>query len=1077
MSYAPLISKIRVHNPNKKGSAKANRNYTTYIATREGVSLEKVSNINDVLNIEGVMEKELREEVVHQEADNKEYIEYMARRPHSHGLFGNINTENLKEVSSRIDSLTQSGKIIYRGIISLGEKDGEKLNFRNVDAWNNYLKQVMPDVAQMLGISSYDHTWVAAFHAEEKHPHVHYMLWDNQDKVKSPYIHPATQQKIRIYLENEMFDDSYERAIKLTFKEELDEMNKMRNTERTKILEGTKKIIKDIGYVPGVEYEKLPVRCSNEYLAKIADETNKLISELPGHGSFKYKYLPVTAKEQLDKIVDLVLEKTDIRNAYDSYLDKVQNGLQLQGKTKTKISAETSKAEKDLRRRIANKVLVEIKNSIYEKYPVNMNEDKSVYEGNNMYEKFATSQSQLGQYYIEWDNSYKKAMDLLYGEERDVEKAFEIFEEQAILGNALAIFETAKLIDRELLQDIDKSEANEYYDEGKRAFEKIYDSAEDEYKRQYSAYRVGKYFYSAIGSIEEADYEKAKVWLERATDNRFAQYTLGKLYLADKIYASDKKDSLENKIKARELFEQSIEKKGNPYASYELGKIYASGIGTNVDTEKAQTHYAEALNQFLSMSNQSTDDNLFYRLGRMYTDGLGTEADVAKGEKYIYKAAELGNEIAKLHLASMYLKKDDEILKMKGIELLEELAKQENSLAQYKLGVIYADKENEKQGYYNLEKAIEHLEKSAEQGNEYAQYKLGVIYADKENEKQGYHNLEKAIKYLEKSAEQGNEYAQYKLGVIYADKENEKQGYYNLEKAIKYLKKSAEQGNEYAQYKLGVIYADSEYHEIQNMEKAIEYLKKSAEQGNEYAQYKLGVIYADSEYPETQNMEKAIEYLKKSAEQGNQFAQYKLGTIYADKKNPELHNVEKAIEYLKKSAEQGNEYAQYKLGVIYADSEYPETQNMEKAIEYLKKSAEQGNQFAQYKLGSIYADRENLELYNVVKAIEYLKKSAEQGNQFAQCKLGTIYYFGKDVPKDTELGKYWLRCAAEQGNQFAQSILDGIGIDFSYCLIKGVLSSMESFNRQVKQKNAEIANSQSKQAAREKYLHRDREHD
>ena len=179
MPYKPLVSKIRVHNPNKKGSANANRNYVKYIATREGVSLETVSDINDVLNTDGMMEKVLKEDVIHTEANNKEYLEYMARRPRSHGLFGNIDTEDLTEVSSRIDGLTKEGKVIYRGIISLGERDGEELGFRNMGAWNNYLKRVMPEIAQKLGISSYDHTWVAAFHAEETHPHVHYMLWDN----------------------------------------------------------------------------------------------------------------------------------------------------------------------------------------------------------------------------------------------------------------------------------------------------------------------------------------------------------------------------------------------------------------------------------------------------------------------------------------------------------------------------------------------------------------------------------------------------------------------------------------------------------------------------------------------------------------------------------------------------------------------------------------------------------------------------------------------------------------------------------------------------------------------------------
>lgn len=37
--HKPLVSKIRVHNPNKTKSRVCNRNYAIYIGTREGVDL------------------------------------------------------------------------------------------------------------------------------------------------------------------------------------------------------------------------------------------------------------------------------------------------------------------------------------------------------------------------------------------------------------------------------------------------------------------------------------------------------------------------------------------------------------------------------------------------------------------------------------------------------------------------------------------------------------------------------------------------------------------------------------------------------------------------------------------------------------------------------------------------------------------------------------------------------------------------------------------------------------------------------------------------------------------------------
>ena len=362
MSYRPLISKIRVYNPNKHGSSSANRNYVQYIATRDGVSLENVNSINDLLNVTNQVE--INEELIYRETSDSDYVEYIARRPRSHGLFGNIDTDDLKEVSSQIYKKSQEGKIIYRGIISLGEKDAEALGYRNAEAWNQYLQKVMPDVAEKLGVSVADHTWVAAFHAEESHPHVHYMLWDNKDRIKSPFIHTATQQNIRNYLQEQMFDDAYERAVKQACKEELEAIYAVRNAERKFLLSETAAVLKDILYVPGVEYERLPSRPSKEYLRSIADEVQKLIADLPGRGSFKYQYMTPAVKEQVDRVLDRILDKSDIKASLQCYLQKVEEGQRLQGKTKSEIKIECMKAERDVRGRLGNKILDAIHNSI-----------------------------------------------------------------------------------------------------------------------------------------------------------------------------------------------------------------------------------------------------------------------------------------------------------------------------------------------------------------------------------------------------------------------------------------------------------------------------------------------------------------------------------------------------------------------------------------------------------------------------------------------------------------------------------------------------------------------------------------
>lgn len=895
MPFSPLVSKIRVHDPNKKGASSANRNYATYIATREGVSLENVKSIDDILQIEPMNEKNLNEQVIHNEAGNKEYVEYMARRPKSHGLFGNINTDDLKAVSSDIAALTKQGKIIYRGIISLSEKDGEELGFRNKEAWNNYLQKVMPEIAQKLGVS-YDHTWVAAFHAEEKHPHVHYMLWDNKDKIRSPYIPTATQQAIRIYLEEEMFDDSYEHAIRMVHSEELEEQKRIRSKERKQILLEVENKIQEMGYVPGINYERLPNRPSNEYLGSISEEMRLFIGNLRGKGRFAYKYLPPEEKQQLIKIVDMLLENGEIKNSVEKYLNGVSEMHRLYGETNKKIETEIERAREDIIKRMANRILNQIKPVVMELdqeehlentkeemiqqgeqksdvtedeyymemgYIENMMQEEELRladietefslqnmgrgEPGSLEEQMTRSESdspvnqmtrsesgspeeqitrsesdspenQMNRsesdspeeqmtrsepgspenqiYKIEWSKTFKEAMGYIYAENPEIEKASKLLDSEANREkNVLAIHELAKLAERELIH-VSSEEKVGYYNKSLEGFQYVYahpgcKKSREEWTKSYAAYRIGKLYDFGKGEIE-ADYEKAAKWYQQAGNNKYAEYSLAKLYLSEKIYVSENQNLSENQQVAYNLLvDAASQTKPNPFAAYELGTMYQKGIYVSINEKESYEWYKKALDIFLDMSENSTDDSLFYRLGDMYLTGKGTEVDQEKGEKYLEIAVRLENDNAKMRLAAIYLNKEDEILKQTAVKLLEEVSEKGNSLVQYKLGCIYADSKNN--NICNMDKAIKYLEMSAQQENPYAQYRLGVIYSDPNL--QGRHDMNKAIEYFKAVANQGNQFAQCRLGCIYYFGKGVEQ---NREQGAYWLHRAAEQGNEYA---------------------------------------------------------------------------------------------------------------------------------------------------------------------------------------------------------------------------------------------------------------------------------------
>ena len=603
MSYRPLISKIRVYNPNKQGSSSANRNYVQYIATRDGVSLENVNSINDLLNVTNQVE--INEELIYRETSDSDYVEYIARRPRSHGLFGNIDTDDLKEVSSQIYKKSQEGKIIYRGIISLGEKDAEALGYRNVEAWNQYLQKVMPDVAEKLGVSVADHTWVAAFHAEESHPHVHYMLWDNKDRIKSPFIHTATQQNIRTYLQKQMFDDAYERAVKQACKEELEAIYAVRNAERKFLLSETADVLKDILYVPGVEYERLPSRPSKEYLRSIADEVQKLIADLPGRGSFKYQYMTPAVKEQVDRVLDRILDKSDIKASLQCYLQKVEEGQRLQGKTKSEIKIECMKAERDVRRRLGNKILDAIHNSIRmeegNRVPLDSEE---LSDGGNRVPLDSEELSDGGNRVPSMKQS------------NDIVKMIKDFKKLADSpeGNIYAAYRLGCIY-------MDK-ENSEHYDAGKaiKYLEKASDSAEE---NVYAAYRLGC-IYMDKEDPEHYDAEKAIGYLEKAAENPdgnvYADYRLGCIYMDETMPESC------NLQKGIQFLEKAA-LQHNPDAEIKLGIAYYFGKGVLKDKERGEQYLRVAIADGSEYAQNILDAgglNVAYCLTKSVLSGLET---------------------------------------------------------------------------------------------------------------------------------------------------------------------------------------------------------------------------------------------------------------------------------------------------------------------------------------------------------------------------------------------------------------------------------------------------------------------
>ncbi len=163
------MAKLIVKSPYLKGGGKGG--YLKYIRTREGVELPPSG-----------------------------YMEYMADRLRSHGLFGD---EDNVELNAAIEEVNDYPGNIWTHIISLKREDAERLGYDRAAPWRDLIWAHRNEIAQAMHISLKDFRWYAAFHDEGDHPHVHMMAWSA--KPGQAYLSREGIQKIKSVLTNDIF--------------------------------------------------------------------------------------------------------------------------------------------------------------------------------------------------------------------------------------------------------------------------------------------------------------------------------------------------------------------------------------------------------------------------------------------------------------------------------------------------------------------------------------------------------------------------------------------------------------------------------------------------------------------------------------------------------------------------------------------------------------------------------------------------------------------------------------------------------------------------------------------------------
>lgn len=838
--FRPLICKIEIKSPNRKGTKIANRNLLHYIATREGVDLTRVNSVIDAMN-ENYDLTEKGEAAVAVEAPDEEYLKYMTFRPRSHGLFGNIDTENFSDVSKKLDIASSEKKTIYRGVISLSEMDGKALGYNNSGKWNLYLSSVMPDIASTLGISPNQVTWVAAFHAEQTHPHVHFMLWANQDQVKNAYITRTQQHKCREICQDAMFTDENEAIIRQITEAERKEIYKLQNASRNEITSYFKNIFEDTSPIPGAEQESMPGRLSREEHNKLTQLYKNILDTLPGTGRLHYKFMPPECKAYIDQVSQFFLKRPDIKSEYNQYLNAIENIHKILGKTVKEIEEQKVKSTNELYSRTGNIVLrgvLNIRDSILN--PTQDLNNDTVATESDILEQETLAETFVGENKVE----ESEKTDYLYNLLNEESEEYNPIEAEKILLDSL-----------------------------------------QENNNPETLFLLGKLYSSPISIMK--NHEKAVFFLEEYIKNNTGnvEANFEACVLLGRVYSDRNFDSFDD-VKAEEYYQRAIAlkpRKSN-FLKLRLSRIYANkeselfSYDRAVNILEGASDYVGSVslqkgNIYVSMGNQGEaleqykvsagKENAYaaFQMGRILLTQNLSDEQIMKAINYL-EFASVDVPEANVLLGKIYMSEEcvkDSIKAEKCLlRVLEEIQKKEGkkfhvlsehdqnikSTVYFRLGNIYADSGCQQ---YNLDKAVNFYEQSISAGKDHSwsnissRIKLAKIYSDLQSP---LCDFKKAIGFL-KNIENKTGYVNYQIGEIYANKLNPNA---DLKIAVQYYEKALENSDisgytrNRIETKLGDIYANEKFLEY-DMKKALNFYKAAADNNDTTAMVKLAKCY------------------------------------------------------------------------------------------------------------------------------------------------------------------------------------------------------------------------------------------
>lgn len=263
----------------KSSSKKKLSNYVKYIATREGVA--------------------------HTVAERENYVGYLANRPgavkfNTHGLFSQTNEPiNLEKVAKEI---ADHGGNVWTHVVSLRRDDAQKMGYDNLKAWRDLVIRQIPSIAKNQKIDLKNLRWYAAFHDKETNPHVHIIVYSQNEREGFLTNHGI--EKIRSGFANDIYSDELHHIY--------EQQTDLRNLLKKKSEQLMKQLAEKISQNKNFDVEL--INLVEKLHTQLADSKGKKV----------YGYLKSDVKKTIDEIFMRLADNESVKKMYDLWCEMEQ---------------------------------------------------------------------------------------------------------------------------------------------------------------------------------------------------------------------------------------------------------------------------------------------------------------------------------------------------------------------------------------------------------------------------------------------------------------------------------------------------------------------------------------------------------------------------------------------------------------------------------------------------------------------------------------------------------------------------------------------------------------------------------